>query len=51
MKNDRISGKKRIPKLIVNPRIAPRENEITSGKLTKKKIYPGFGYLKKIILR
>jgi len=38
MKNDRISGKKRIPKLIVIPRRAPRENEITSGKLTMKKM-------------
>jgi hypothetical protein len=33
------------------PRIAPRENEIASGKVTMKKIYPAFGYLKKIIFR
>jgi hypothetical protein len=33
-----MSGKKRIPKLIVIPRITPRENEIISGKLTMKKM-------------
>jgi hypothetical protein len=31
--------------------MAPRENEITNGKVTMKKMYRAFGYLKKIIFR
>ena len=51
IRKDRMSGKNRIPKLMVIPRIAPRENEIINGKLTMNKTYPAFGNLKKIILR
>jgi hypothetical protein len=36
LKNDLIFEKKRITKLMAVPRIAPRENESTRGKVTMK---------------